>query len=157
MNVQQTDPTLDLLEQQLLPSQLMLEMEDLFSVKPVTPHNQDLVSLLAESRGTSRPLESSHLMPVPVPIEQETQPSNLLPLTNSLNLPRVKIQRADGSLEEVKAAVSILNSPWNLFLKACSANNVQLMRAALMQAYTNQLVLLQQRWARYTNRSGSVA
>ncbi|PLW46462.1 hypothetical protein PCASD_06325 [Puccinia coronata f. sp. avenae] len=143
MNDQQTDPTLDFLEQQFPSSQLMIEMKDLFSVNPVTSHNQDLAPSSVESRGNSRPLESSQSTPVPVPIERETQPSDLLPLTDSSNLPRLNIQRVDVLLEEVKAAVTILDSQWNLFLRARSNNNAQLMRAALMQAYTNQLVLLQ--------------
>ncbi|PLW41128.1 hypothetical protein PCASD_11851 [Puccinia coronata f. sp. avenae] len=143
MNDQQTDPTLDFLEQQFPSSQSMIEMEDLFRVNPVTSHDQDLAPSSVESRGNSRPLESSQSTPVPVPIERETQPSDLLPLTDSSNLPRLNIQRVDVSSEEVKAAVTILDSQWNLFLRARSNNNAQLMRAALMQACTNQLVLLQ--------------
>ncbi|PLW22852.1 hypothetical protein PCANC_28687 [Puccinia coronata f. sp. avenae] len=144
MNVPSTDPTLDFLEEQFPPSQSMLEIEDLFKVNPTVPPDQSLAPSLVESRENSRPLESNHSTPVPVPIEREIQPnsSSLLP-RDPANLPRVNIPRADVNSEEVKAAVGILDSQWNLFLKARSANNVQLMRAALMQAYHNQLVLLQ--------------
>ncbi|PLW35684.1 hypothetical protein PCANC_13810 [Puccinia coronata f. sp. avenae] len=107
MNDQQTDPTLDFLEQQFPSSQSMTEMEDLFSVNPVTSHDQDLAPSSVESRGNSRSLGSSQSTPVPVPIERETQPSDLLPLTNSSSLPRLNIQRVDVSSEEVKAAVVV--------------------------------------------------
>jgi hypothetical protein len=49
----------------------------------------------------------------------------------------VHIQRANLNSKEVRVAAAILDSQWTLFMKARAANNTQLMRAALMQAYTN--------------------
>jgi hypothetical protein len=138
------DPTLDFLEKQFPPPRPMMEIEDLFGLNPVASQDKDLTPLSGGSQGTSRILDSTLSTPVPAPIEWETQEAHSsLSMIDPLNLPRMKIPRSNMDSEEVKVAAGILDSQWNLFMKARSDNNVQLMRAALLQAYTNQLVLLQ--------------
>jgi hypothetical protein len=113
------DPTLEFLEKQFPSSQSMLEIEDLFQVNQANPSNTNLAPLLAKSQEASRPLESSHLTPVPTPIERETHLSSSLFLTTKPpSLPRVHVPRAGVNLEEVNAAAVILDSQWNLFMKA---------------------------------------
>jgi hypothetical protein len=119
-------------------------MDDLFDLTPAIEPNPGLAPSQAGSLETSRTRESSQATPVPALVERETMPNLLSPSqTDQLGLPRVHIQRADLNSEEVRVAAAILDSQWTLFMKARAANNTQLMRAALMQAYTNQLVLLQ--------------
>jgi hypothetical protein len=132
------DPTLAFLKQQFPSAQEMIEMDDLFDLTPAIEPNTGQAPSQAGSLETSRTRESSQATPVPALVKRETMPSLLSPFqTDQLGLPRVHIQRANLNSKEVRVAAAILDSQWTLFMKARAANNTQLMRAALMQAYTN--------------------
>jgi hypothetical protein len=138
------DPTLAFLKQQFPSAQEMIEMDNLFNLTPAIKQNTGQAPSQAGSLETSRTWESSQATPVPALVKRETMLSLLSPSqTDQLGLPRVHIQQANLNSEEVRVAAAILDSQWTLFMKARAANNTQLMRDTLMQAYTNQLVLLQ--------------
>jgi hypothetical protein len=119
MDESSKDLTLDFLEKQFPPPRPMMEIEDLFGLNPVVSQDKDLTPLSGGSQGTSRLLYSTLSTPVPAPIERETREAHSsLSMINPSNLPRMKILRSNMDSEEVKVAAGILESQWNLFMKA---------------------------------------